>query len=86
MAKHGFNPLEETIIDYLLRRCNDYPNKSDLVRATGVSHANISKMINTDSSPRLVTIQPLFKFFIEEDLKASRRRKTATTEGAKSVH
>jgi hypothetical protein len=86
MAKHGFNPAEETIIDYLLRRCNDYPNKSDLVRETGICHGNLSKLINKKHSARVQTIQPLFSYFIKEDLKASRRRKTTTTEGAKSVH
>lgn len=86
MAHKTFDPLNEDILDYVLRRCADYPNKSDLVRATGISHGNLSKLVNSKHSARVKTIQPLFTFFITEDRKASRRRNPATTKDVRSTH
>lgn len=72
----SFNPATETIIDYLRRKTKEVKNKRDLVRATGVEDWTISKLLNSDHSPSLKKIQPLFSYFIQEDLKANRRVRT----------
>lgn len=83
--RKAFDPANESIMEYLLRRCDDYPNKSDLVRATGISHGNLSKFLNSKHNPRVGTIQPLFSFFIREDRKTS-RRPALEKRDTKSVH
>jgi hypothetical protein len=74
-AKPPFDPLKETIIDYVLRKAAVYKRKRDLADASGVPEWNISKIVNQVNSPTLKTVQPLFQYFIDQDAKAKRRRK-----------
>lgn len=75
-----FDPLNETIMDYVLRKAREYPNKRDLIRESGeiISDWNLSKMLRGVHSPRIDIVQPLFKFFIEKDEAEKQRiRKTS---------
>jgi hypothetical protein len=79
-----FDPLKETITEYLIRKISAYRNKRDLLRDlnaerdTGINDWTISKILREKHSPSLEKIQPLFDYFILQDIAESKRTRKKT--------